>query len=102
MQSINVSVVYATAEKQWLKEITVKRGTNAAELIAQSGLLAEVAALSEQTIESLKLGCFAQKIQPDYLLEEGDRIEIYRQLTADPKEVRRQLALLGKSMGKSL
>ena len=44
---------------------------------------------------------YADKIEPDYLLEQGDRVEIYRPLLADPKEVRRQLALVGKTMGKS-
>jgi len=48
----------------------------------------------------LSIGVFSQKVAHDYLLEEGDRLEIYRPLTADPKEVRRQLALIGKTMKK--
>jgi len=100
MHQITVSVVYATAEKQWLYESSVARGTSAQELIELSGFMQEVVALNEQSISELNIGVYAEKVELDYLLEEGDRVEIYRPLTADPKEVRRQLALMGKTMGK--
>ena len=100
MHRINVSLVYALADKQYLKELSVMRGTSAQELLEQSGFMHEVKELTGQDISKLKLGVFAQKVDLDYMLEEGDRLEIYRPLTADPKEVRRQLALLGKTMGK--
>lgn len=99
IHSIDVAVVYATKQRQWLKEMNVARGTNAQELVQASGLLEEVEALRGVNIEELQLGVYAQKIAVDYLLEQGDRVEIYRPLRADPKEVRRQLALLGKTMG---
>ena len=99
MHQINVSVVYATPQKQWLEERQVPRGTNAKELILMSQLLDKVDALRGESIDALNLGVYSQKVASDYLLEEGDRLEIYRELTADPKEVRRQLAKLGKTMG---
>lgn len=99
MHQINVSVVYATPKKQWLIELRVPRGTNAEELILESRLLDQVGALQGRAVDDLTFGVYAQKVQADYLLEEGDRLEIYRELTADPKEVRRQLAKLGKTMG---
>jgi len=100
MHHINVSVVYATTEKQWLYESNVARGTSAQDLVELSGFMQEVDTLSERSIEELDLGVYSEKVDLDYLLEEGDRVEIYRPLTADPKEVRRQLALMGKTMGK--
>ena len=100
MHEITVSLVYATAERQWLYEATVARGTSARELVIDSGFLDRIKQLSNQAIEDLSLGVFSQKVEHDYLLEQGDRLEIYRSLTADPKEVRRQLALAGKTMGK--
>ncbi len=99
MHQINVSVVYATANKQWLFELQVPRGTNAQELLISSGILEQVDALKGEMAEQLDLGVYAQKISADYLLQEGDRVEVYRPLLADPKEVRRQLAKLGKTMG---
>ena len=100
MHNIEVSIVYATPEKQSLVEKRVPRGTSAAELLELSGLMDEVEALKGCLIEDLQLGIYAKLIAHDHLLEQGDRVEIYRPLAADPKEVRRQLALLGKTMGK--
>lgn len=99
MHNISVSLVFALAEQQWLYETAVPRGTSAQELIEQSNFLDEIELLKDKAIESLDLGIYSQKIKPDALLEEGDRVEIYRPLTADPKEVRRQLALIGKTIG---
>jgi putative ubiquitin-RnfH superfamily antitoxin RatB of RatAB toxin-antitoxin module len=99
MHTINVSLVFATEQKQWIYEAQVARGTSAQELIESSGFMTQVEALVELKLELLDVGVFAQKVALDYLLQESDRLEIYRPLTADPKEVRRQLALLGKTIG---
>ena len=98
MYQIKVSVVYATPQKQWLYETSIARGTSAQELIQLSGFMNNVEALEGQKIDQLNLGVYSQRIQADYLLVDGDRVEIYRMLTADPKDVRRKLALLGKTM----
>lgn len=100
MHNISVSVAYATPEKQWCYETSVARGTSAEELIDYSGFMNEIPQLVGQKVEGLIIGVYADKVELDYLLEEGDRVEIYRPLMADPKKVRRQLALLGKTMGK--
>lgn len=100
MTKISISVAYAVKQQQWLKEFTMQRGASVYEAIEQSKLLLEVEALHGQSIEDLTIGIYSQKVAHDALLEDGDRVEIYRPLTADPKEVRRQLALLGKTMGK--
>lgn len=99
MHTITVSVVYATREKQWIYERTVDRGTSALELLQISGFLEKISELTAISMSELELGIFSQKIEHDHLLEEGDRVEVYRPLTADPKEVRRQLAKMGKTMG---
>lgn len=99
MHEIQVSVVYATAARQWIFEHRVARGTSAHELIELSGFHTSIADLKATKLEELDIGIFSQKTSLDTLLEEGDRVEIYRPLTADPKEVRRQLALIGKTMG---
>jgi len=100
MATISVSLVYALTDKQYFYETSLPRGSSAEELINLSSFMSEIPELSDADPSDLTLGVFAQKIESDYLLEEGDRVEIYRSLTADPKEVRRQLALLGKTIGK--
>ena len=101
MHTINVSLVFATEQKQWIHETQVARGTSAQELIESSGFMTRVEDLLALKVELLDVGVFSQKVALDYLLQEGDRVELYRPLTADPKEVRRQLALLGKTIGNS-
>lgn len=99
MHQINVSLVFATPTKQWIFEQLVARGMSAQELVELSDFANLIPELSHLSLEQFDLGIFSQKVALDTLLEEGDRVEIYRPLTADPKEVRRQLALLGKTMG---
>lgn len=99
MHKINVSLVYATASKQWVFEQLIGRGTSAEDLIELSKFQNEIPELDGIELAQYQIGVFSQKVSLDYLLEEGDRVEIYRPLTADPKEVRRQLALMGKTMG---
>jgi putative ubiquitin-RnfH superfamily antitoxin RatB of RatAB toxin-antitoxin module len=102
MHQIEVSLVYATEQKQHRFEAKVKRGTSALDLIVKAGFMSNISAWVGTPLEDLKIGVYGQKVAHDHLLEEGDRVEIYRPLLADPKEVRRQLALLGKTMGKKI
>ncbi len=88
-RSISVQVVYASPDKQVLKEITVPEYTTVEIAITSSGLLEEF-----PEIDLLKndVGVFSERRQLNDSIREGDRIEIYRQLIADPKEVRRRRA----------
>jgi len=88
-RSISVQVVYATPEKQILKEIAVPENSTVETAITLSGLLEDF-----PEIDLLKndVGVFSERRELNDSIREGDRIEIYRQLTADPKEVRRQRA----------
>lgn len=96
---ISVSVVYAEKHQQWIEEFEIDRGSTVKEALDASGLLHLVQALKGKSADDLSLGLYAQSVKPDDLMQNGDRLEIYRPLTADPKEVRRQLAALGKTMG---
>ena len=90
---ITVEVVYATAKKQKLVSLKVAAGSSAQMAIEQSGILQEFPDIDLQT---QKIGIFAKAVKLDTLLREKDRVEIYRPLIADPKEVRRQRAEAGK------
>lgn len=89
-QKIHVEVVLAMPERQELVSLDVARGTTVAEAINISGL-PEMFEGFELDLKSV--GIFGQKADPEQTLREGDRVEIYRPLIADPKEVRRQRAL---------
>ena len=96
-QEIAVEVVYALPEEQALIALRVAEGTTAIQAVRQSGIEQRFPGLDASTSA---LGVFGHKVDHDLVLEDGDRVEIYRPLKADPKEVRRQLAKLGKTMGK--
>ena len=90
-QSIAVEVVYALADKQKLLQITVPAGTTVREAALRSGMDAHFPGLD---LAAAPLGIFGKAVpKPDErVLEEGERVEIYRPLIADPKEVRKQRA----------
>jgi putative ubiquitin-RnfH superfamily antitoxin RatB of RatAB toxin-antitoxin module len=89
-QNIRVEVVLAMPERQELIAMEVAAGSTVADAITQSGL-AEMFEGFELDLE--KVGIFGHKASPEQVLRDGDRVEIYRALIADPKEVRRQRAL---------
>lgn len=85
---IDVEVAYALPEKQVIAKVAVVIGTTAAEAIELSGIRQHFPGIEEQPV----LGIFSRKVARDYTLQAGDRVEIYRALLADPKEVRRRKA----------
>lgn len=86
---ISVEVVYAKPDKIIALPIAVPLGTSIAEAIALSGLLTQV---PDFIIKEGAVGVYGQKVALDYSLQPGDRIECYRPITADPKEVRQRRA----------
>jgi putative ubiquitin-RnfH superfamily antitoxin RatB of RatAB toxin-antitoxin module len=97
LESITVEVAYALPERQELVTLTLPVGTTAREAVARSGL---PEAFPEIDLTKNKLGVFAKPIKPDTALRDRDRVEIYRPLIADPKEVRQRRAAEGKAMRK--
>lgn len=87
---IHIEVVYAVPDKQVLLSLSVPEGTTVAVGIEQSAIQDE---FPELKMEIKAVGIFSRKVPLDQVLREGDRIEIYRPLIADPKEARRQRAL---------
>lgn len=94
---IPVEVAYALPDRQALLPIRVAEGSTAAEAVGQSGILEM---FPEIDLAVNRLGIFGRLCPAERVLEAGDRVEIYRPLVADPKEVRRRLAAEGRSMGR--
>lgn len=89
-EAIEVEVAYALPDRQALLRISVPAGTTALEAARRSGLEAQFPDLVIS--EESRLGIFGQIVSPSQILREGDRVEIYRPLRADPKEVRKARA----------
>ena len=94
---ITVEVVYALPEEQTLLVFEVNKGETAEEVIKQSGILDKY---PEINLAEQKIGLFSKIIKLDHALRDKDRIEIYRPLIADPKEVRKKRAAEGKALKK--
>ena len=89
-QTIQVEVVLAMPGRQELVVLEVEAGTTIAAAITLSGLPDKFEGFE---LDLSRVGIFGQKASPERVLVAGDRVEIYRPLIADPKEVRRQRAL---------
>ncbi len=91
-KTIEIKVAYAEPDEQRILVCQIKLGTQVREVLNQSGI---GHVFPEIDLDSCDIGVFGKAIKADYELEEGDRIEIYRPLIADPKEIRRQRAAQG-------
>ena len=89
-KNIRVEVVFAMPERQELVALEVTAGSTIADAIIRSGLPEMFEGFE---LDLARVGIFGQKTSPEQVLRDGDRVEIYRPLIADPKEVRRQRAL---------
>jgi putative ubiquitin-RnfH superfamily antitoxin RatB of RatAB toxin-antitoxin module len=95
--SLQVEVIYALAARQELVRLKLPEGATVQQALEASGLLQK---FPEIDLAKSKLGIFAKLAKPDSVLRDRDRVEIYRPLIADPKEVRKQRAAEGKVMKK--
>lgn len=96
-EMLHIEVVYALPAKQQLVTLQLPAGSSVRQAIDASGLLQKH---PEIDLTKNKIGIFAKLTKPDAVLRDRDRVEIYRPLIADPKEVRKQRAAEGKVMKK--
>ncbi|MDP8078664.1 RnfH family protein [Phocoenobacter skyensis] len=88
-EAINIEILYAYPEHYFLKKIELKLPLTIEQVILQSGVLSKY---PEIDLKVNKVGIFSRPAKLNDLVNDGDRIEIYRPLLADPKEIRRKRA----------
>ena len=86
---MRVEVAHGTAERQILVSLEVQEGSTVAQALAAAGAARAFAGLR---LESMPVGVFGRQVDRDTVLGPGDRVELYRPLTTDPKEARRRRA----------
>lgn len=96
-EQIKVEVAYAEPTTQVILELKVAPDATVEEIVKASGILEK---FPDIDLAVNKVGVFGKLTKLTNTLREGDRVEIYRKLIADPKEVRRQRAAAGKKMSK--
>ncbi len=95
---VNVEVVYALPEKQVLLTVKVAPGSTIEQALEQSGVLRR---FPELELATIKVGIYSHILPLATPLSGGERIEIYRPLTADPREMRRKRAEKAKDEGRA-
>jgi len=90
-----IEVAYALATKQTLLVLEVEQGTTLKQAITVSGILETYPQID---LSKDKTGIFGKIAKLETVLREKDRVEIYRPLIADPKQVRKERAAQGKKM----
>jgi putative ubiquitin-RnfH superfamily antitoxin RatB of RatAB toxin-antitoxin module len=85
MADIRVQVCYPSAPRPLLREVALPEGSLLRDALAASAI--DVPGLD---LAACPVGIFGKKKAPDTVLRDGDRVEIYRPLVADPKDARRR------------
>lgn len=94
-ERVKIEVAFATPEKQVLTALLIDQGSTVEDAIAASGIKERFENVDWQ---GLDFGIWGERCNGDRRLQSGDRVEIYRPLTMDPRESRRLLALSGQTM----
>lgn len=89
-QQIEITVAYATPERQVELSVTLEAHCNLSLAIKKSGILEQ---FPEIPFPDIEVGVFGNRLPLDAGLNDGDRVEIYRPLIIEPKEARRRRAI---------
>jgi putative ubiquitin-RnfH superfamily antitoxin RatB of RatAB toxin-antitoxin module len=91
---VSVEIAYAEPGRQFLRKVSLASGASVADAIMASGVAVEYAIDTAM----LDVGIWSRRVSRDTLVADGDRIELYRPLKADPKESRRRRAARAASL----
>lgn len=97
MAFVTVTLVFAESDRVWQTQLKVAQGTDIATAIKKSGFSD---AFPDYPVQTPAVGIFGRRCDPAEVLEQGDRIEIYRPLRYDPMESRRRRAAHRKAAEK--
>lgn len=87
---ISVEVAYALPDKQQIITVQVPIGATARDAARLSGIAQQFEGLD---LETSDMGIFGKAVKPaEHIIQAGERVEIYRPLIIDPKEVRKKRA----------
>ncbi len=88
-EKIGVEVVFAAPDRQELVALELEQGATTADAIRESGLQG---LFGQVDLDALQVGIWGRVVERETVLNDGDRVELYRPLERDPKDARRELA----------
>jgi len=89
VDEVRVEVAYAAPDRQVVKILTLPVGSRVEAAIRASGLLDE---FPEIDLAVNRVGVFGERVELDTVVQDGERVEVYRPLLADPKQARQRRA----------
>lgn len=95
---MKIGVTYAMPTRHVWLNLDVPEGTTVQQAIERSGILKQ---FPDIDMAKQKVGIFGKIVPPETVVEEGNRIEIYRPITVDPKTVRRRDKTKGETKGET-
>ena len=84
---MKIGIAYALPQRQVWFDVNLQDGATVKEAIERSGILKQ---FPDINLEQQKVGIFGKLAKLDAVLADGDRVEIYRPITCDPKTVPRK------------
>ena len=84
---MKIGIAYALPQRQVWFDVNLPDGATIKDAIERSGILGQ---FPEIDLEQQKVGVYGKVSKPDTVLNDGDRVEIYRPITADPDTVERR------------
>ena len=91
---IDLEVAFAKADEQLIIPVNLEQGASVQQAIDKSGMLNQ---FPEIDLTTLNVGIFGKVCKLEKIVERGDRVEIYRPLTQNPMDARRNRAVAGAS-----
>jgi len=88
---LNIEIVLAIRERQWIQNHLVPCGTTASNLVTESGILNVI---PDMKLSDFVLAIYGRIVDSEHELCDGDRVELLRPLTIDPKQARHRRAQL--------
>ncbi len=87
LRTLRVEVVYALPEQQHRVSLTLAEGATVADALVA---VADLEPFSSLDAARVPLGIYGERVDSSRVLADGDRVELYRPLWADPRDVRRR------------
>lgn len=89
---LRIRVVYISSHTSWDQWYSLPQGVTLGQALEQSGLYTALRTelADEGALDELQVGVWGQISTPELILQDKDRVEVYRSLTFDPMESRRR------------
>ena len=84
--AISIELVFVTPEAEAFHVLELPQGASVADAVESSGLARD---FPDYAVTELPVGIWGRRVSHSHVLQDGDRVEVYRELRVDPMDARR-------------